>query len=41
MKIQGLIDIHTHGLGRYDTRTKNPEVILRVAEMHARAETGD
>jgi N-acetylglucosamine-6-phosphate deacetylase len=39
MKIQGLIDIHSHGLGRYDTRTKNPEVILRVAEMHARAGT--
>jgi N-acetylglucosamine-6-phosphate deacetylase len=34
-----LIDLHTHGIGRYDTRTVNPEEILKLAAVHARAGT--
>jgi N-acetylglucosamine-6-phosphate deacetylase len=33
--MKGYIDIHTHGLGRYDTRTVNPLHIIRLAKMHA------
>lgn len=32
--IPGFIDLHTHGVGRYDTRTALPDVILRIAELH-------
>jgi N-acetylglucosamine-6-phosphate deacetylase len=28
------IDLHTHGIGNYDTRTANPEHILKMAELH-------
>jgi N-acetylglucosamine-6-phosphate deacetylase len=28
------IDIHTHGIGGYDTRTTNVEHILKIAEIH-------
>ena len=31
------IDIHTHGIGGYDTRTTNEEDILNMAEIHASA----
>ncbi|MEW6675729.1 MAG: hypothetical protein AB1348_07000, partial [Nitrospirota bacterium] len=34
------IDLHTHGIGRYDTRTKEPEDILNIAELHGKAGTG-
>ncbi|MBI5187687.1 MAG: amidohydrolase family protein [Nitrospirae bacterium] len=34
------IDLHTHGIGRYDTRTKEPEDILKMAELHGKAGTG-
>ena len=27
-----IIDIHTHGLGGYDTSTTNPDDILKIAE---------
>lgn len=37
--MKGLIDIHTHGLGRYDTRTEDPGVILKMAGLHAAAGT--
>lgn len=30
-----IIDIHTHGIGGFDTRTSNPEDILRMAEIQA------
>ncbi|MCC7203152.1 MAG: hypothetical protein IT393_10905 [Nitrospirae bacterium] len=30
-----IIDIHTHGIGGYDTRTSNPQDILRMAEIQA------
>lgn len=30
-----IIDIHTHGIGGYDTRTSNPEDIIRMAEIQA------
>ncbi len=39
MKLKGFIDIHTHGIGRYDTRTNNPEDILNMAKLHAKAGT--
>lgn len=29
-----VIDIHTHGLSGYDTRTKNHRDILKIAELH-------
>jgi len=32
-----LIDLHTHGIGRYDTMTENPEGILRMARLYADA----
>jgi N-acetylglucosamine-6-phosphate deacetylase len=37
MKHKGFIDLHTHGLKRYDTRTADPRDILRTAELHGRA----
>ncbi len=39
MKEGGLIDLHTHGAGGYDTRTDDPQHILRIAELHGRAGT--
>ena len=29
-----VIDIHTHGIGGYDTRTTNPDDILKMAQIH-------
>lgn len=29
------IDIHTHGIGRYDTRAESPDNILQIAALHA------
>ena len=29
-----IIDIHTHGIGGYDTKGATPEDILRIAEIH-------
>jgi N-acetylglucosamine-6-phosphate deacetylase len=29
-----IIDIHTHGFGRYSTNDATPEAILRIAEIH-------
>jgi N-acetylglucosamine-6-phosphate deacetylase len=34
---KGFIDLHTHGIGKYDTRTSSPEHILKMAELHAAA----
>lgn len=39
MKSAGSVDLHTHGIGRYDTRTNKPENILRIAELHGKAGT--
>ncbi|MEE8328799.1 MAG: amidohydrolase family protein [Thermodesulfovibrionia bacterium] len=39
MSLKGFIDIHTHGIGRYDTRTDNPEDILKIAKLHAKVGT--
>ncbi|MBI5195374.1 MAG: amidohydrolase family protein [Nitrospirae bacterium] len=36
---KGIMDLHTHGIGNYDTRTKNPEDILKIASLHGRAGT--
>jgi len=32
-----MVDIHTHGIGRYDTRTANAAHILKMAALHGRA----
>ena len=34
------IDIHTHGIGRYDTRAGSPDNILQIAALHASQGTG-
>lgn len=34
------IDIHTHGIGKYDTRTGSPDDILRMTALHASQGTG-
>jgi len=34
MIMQKIIDIHTHGIGGYDTRTTVEEHILKIAEIH-------
>lgn len=39
MKISGFVDLHTHGIGRYDTRTEDYKEILTIARVHARAGT--
>lgn len=39
MKIKGYIDLHTHGIGRYDTRTSRAEDILSMAELYWKAGT--
>lgn len=39
MLMQGYIDLHTHGLGKYDTRTTNPADILKIAALHGKAGT--
>jgi N-acetylglucosamine-6-phosphate deacetylase len=39
MNIQGFVDLHTHGIGRCDTRTDDYGDILTMARAHARAGT--
>jgi N-acetylglucosamine-6-phosphate deacetylase len=39
MNIRGFVDLHTHGIGRYDTRTGDYEDILIMARTHAKAGT--
>src|SRR3990172_10018580 len=39
MNTDGFIDLHTHGFGGYDTRTADPEDILKIAELHGKAGT--
>lgn len=34
--IKGFIDLHTHGVGNYDTRTSSPEDVLKIAEIHGK-----
>lgn len=36
-----IIDIHTHGIGGYDTRTSDPAHLLKIAELHGMAGTGE
>lgn len=36
----GYVDLHTHGIGKYDTRTTNPSDILKIASLHGKAGTG-
>lgn len=40
MTINGYIDLHTHGIGRYDTKTERPADILKIADLHGDAGTG-
>jgi N-acetylglucosamine-6-phosphate deacetylase len=35
-----LIDIHVHGAGDYDTRTRRQDDVLRMAEIHGKEGTG-
>jgi N-acetylglucosamine-6-phosphate deacetylase len=37
---KNIIDLHTHGIGKYDTRTESPEHIVRMAALHAKRGTG-
>ncbi len=39
MKIEGFVDLHTHGISRYDVRTDDHEEILSMARVHERAGT--
>ena len=39
MNIQGFVDLHTHGINRYDTQTDAHEDILIMARTHAKAGT--
>jgi N-acetylglucosamine-6-phosphate deacetylase len=39
LTIHGLVDLHTHGIGRYDTRTNDPSAIIKIAELHYAAGT--
>ncbi len=39
MNFQGFVDLHTHGISRYDTRTDDHEKILSMARVHAKAGT--
>ncbi len=36
---KNLIDLHTHGIGKYDTKTENPDDILKMAMLYAKAGT--
>jgi len=37
--LKNLIDLHTHGIGKYDTKTENPDDILKMAMLYAKAGT--
>lgn len=39
MNIHGFVDLHTHGIGKHDTRTDDYEEILTMARVHAKAGT--
>ncbi|MBA4372620.1 MAG: hypothetical protein C0402_07120 [Thermodesulfovibrio sp.] len=39
MQTKGYVDLHTHGLGKYDTQTTNPSDILKIAALHGKAGT--
>jgi N-acetylglucosamine-6-phosphate deacetylase len=39
MTVRGFVDLHTHGISRYDTRTDDHKEILTVARAHAKAGT--
>lgn len=39
MQARGYVDLHTHGLGKYDTRTTSAADILEIAALHGRAGT--
>jgi len=39
MNIHGFVDLHTHGIGKYDTRTDDYEEILTMARVHAKTGT--
>lgn len=37
--MKGYVDLHVHGLGKYDTRTARPSDILNIASLHGQAGT--
>jgi N-acetylglucosamine-6-phosphate deacetylase len=40
LTLQGFVDLHIHGAGKFDTRTEDPFHIRKIAEIHGRAGTG-
>jgi N-acetylglucosamine-6-phosphate deacetylase len=40
MNLRGFVDLHTHGIGNYDTRTSRAEDILKMGELHYKTGTG-
>jgi N-acetylglucosamine-6-phosphate deacetylase len=38
--MQGFVDLHVHGAGKFDTRTEDPSHILKIAEIHGRSGVG-
>jgi N-acetylglucosamine-6-phosphate deacetylase len=39
IKMTGFIDLHTHGLGKFDTKNTKTESIVKMAMLHAQAGT--
>lgn len=39
MTLSGFVDLHSHGMGRFSTKTAIPDEILGMAELHGRAGT--
>ncbi len=39
MTFHGFVDLHTHGIGKHDTRTDDPSAIIKIAELHFAAGT--
>lgn len=40
MILQGFIDLHVHGAGKFDTRTADPFQVMKIAEIHGQAGAG-
>lgn len=40
LTLRGFIDLHIHGIDKFDTQTDDPHHILNIAEIHGRAGTG-
>ena len=40
MTLRGFIDLHIHGIDKFDTQTDDPHYILNIAEMHPAVKNG-